>query len=123
MDTQNTAGATNYYGSTVVQGNMSGGIASTGDHNTINGGNGIDAQALASLVWGLREVAPQLGLDDVDAGDYAVEVEALERDGGDAEQGARIWRRILRLAGPALVTTVASGAGQRLVELGAGLYS
>ncbi len=123
MDTQNTAGTNNYYGSTVVHGGMSGGIASTGDHNTISGGSGIDGQALASLVRGLRDVAPQLGLDGVEAGDFAVEVEALEREGGDAEQGALIWRRILRVAGPALTTAVASGVGQRLVELGAGLYS
>lgn len=121
MDTQKATGDT-YYGS-VVQGNMTGGVASTGDHNTINAGNGIDSQALTALVQGLRDVAPQLGLDDVDAGDFEVEVEALEREGGDAEQGARIWRRIMRLAGPALTTAVASGVGAKLVELGSGLYA
>ncbi|PYC71023.1 hypothetical protein C7C46_26935 [Streptomyces tateyamensis] len=123
MDSQNTAGTTtNNYGN-VINGGMSGGVVSTGDHNTINGGNGIDAQALANLVHGLREVAPQLGLDDVDAEDYTAEVETLERDGHDPEQGGRIWRRIVRLAGPALTTAVATGAGQQLVALGAGLYS
>ncbi|MEU4117748.1 hypothetical protein AB0F71_25035 [Kitasatospora sp. NPDC028055] len=124
MDSQNTARTTtnNYHG-TVVNGGMSGGVASTGDHNTINSGNSIDAQALADLVQGLRTVAPQLGLDAVDAEDYAADVEALERDGRDPEQGGRIWRRITRLAGPALTTAIATGVGQQLIELGSGLYS
>ncbi|WP_327067888.1 hypothetical protein [Kitasatospora sp. NBC_01302] len=123
MDSRNTAGTTtNNYGN-VINGGMTGGVVSTGDYNTINSGNGIDAQALANLVHGLREVAPQLGLDDVDAEDYAAEVETLERDGHDPAQGSRIWRRILRLAGPALTTAIASSAGQQLVALGAGLYS
>ncbi|MET8703823.1 hypothetical protein ABZW10_33975 [Kitasatospora sp. NPDC004723] len=124
MDSQNTATTTNnYHGSTVVHGEVNGGVISTGDHNTINAGNGIDAQALAGLVQGLRDVAPQLGLDPVDAEDYAADVEALERDGRNPEQGARIWRRLMRLAGPALTTTVATGVGQQLVELGTGLYN
>lgn len=124
METQSTAGTTNnYHGSTVVHGEVSGGVVLTGDHNTVNAGNGIDARALVGLVQGLRDVAPQLGLDPVDAEDFEAEVAALERDGGDPEQGGRIWRRIMRLAGPALTTTVASGVGQQLVELGAGLYS
>ncbi|MFD0344898.1 hypothetical protein ACFQ0M_00125 [Kitasatospora aburaviensis] len=67
--------------------------------------------------------SPQLGLDPVDAEDYAADIEALERDGADPEQGGRIWRRILRLAGPALTTTIATGVGQQLVELGTGLYN
>jgi hypothetical protein len=29
----------------------------------------------------------------------------------------------MRLAGPALTTAVATGAGQQLIELGAGLYN
>ncbi|MFD8079338.1 hypothetical protein ACFV3E_42720 [Streptomyces sp. NPDC059718] len=124
MDTQSTAGTTNnYHGSTVVHGEVSGGVVVTGDHNTVNAGNGIDAQALTSLVQGLRDVAPQLALDPVDAEDFDAEVVALEREGGDPEQGGRIWRRIMRLAGPALTTAVATGAGQHLVELGAGLYN
>ncbi|MBL1109389.1 hypothetical protein JK361_33235 [Streptomyces sp. 5-8] len=124
MDAQNTAGTTNnYHGSTVVHGDVSGGVVLTGDHNTVNAGNGIDAQALAGLVQGLRDVAPQLGLDPVDAEDFEAEVVALERDGGDPERGGRVWRRIMRLAGPALTTAVASGVGQQLVELGASLYN
>ena len=124
MDSQNApATTTNNYHGTVVNGGMSGGVAATGDYNTINAGKGIGVQALASLVQGLREVAPQLGLDTVDAEDYAAEVEALERDGRDPEQGGRVWRRIVRLAGPALTTAVATGVGQQLVELGAGLYN
>jgi hypothetical protein len=120
MDSQSTPGTTtnNYHGTVV-----NGGVAATGDYNTINGGNGVDARALARLVQGLREVAPRLGLGTVDAEDYAAEVEALERDGRDPEQGGRIWRRIVRLAGPALTTAVATGVGQQLVELGAGLYN
>lgn len=124
MDTQSAAGTTNHYhGSTVVHGEVSGGVVLTGDHNTVNSGNGIDAQALAGLVQGLRDVAPQLGLDPVDAEDFEVEVVALERDGGDPEQGSRIWRRIMRLAGPALTTAVATGVGQELVDLGTHLYN
>lgn len=124
MNSQNAAGNTNIYrDSTVVHGTVSGGVISTGDHNTINAGTGIDAQALASLVQGLRNVGPQLGLTPIDADDYEVEVAALERDGHDPEQGGRIWRRILRLAGPAFTTAVAAGAGQHLVALGTGLFS
>jgi hypothetical protein len=124
MDTQSTAGTTNnYHSSTVVQGEVSGGVILTGDHNTVNAGNGIDAQALTSLVQGLRVVAPQLDLEPVDAEDFEAEVVALEHDGADAEQGSRIWRRIMRLAGPALTTTVATGIGQQVVELGTNLYS
>ncbi|MGW6792426.1 hypothetical protein [Streptomyces chartreusis] len=124
METQNTAGTTNnYHGSTVVHGEVSGGVVLTGDHNTVNAGNSIDARALAGLVQDLRDVAPQLGLDPVDAEDFEAEIVALERDGSDPEQGGRIWRRIMRLAGPALTTAVATGAGQQLVELGAGLYN
>ncbi|MFE1519591.1 hypothetical protein ACFW9I_22675 [[Kitasatospora] papulosa] len=124
MDSQSTASSTNnYHGSTIVHGGVNGGVVSTGDHNTINAGNGIDAQALASLVQGLRDVAPQLDLDPVDAEDYAADVDALDREGQDPEQGGRIWRRIMRLAGPAFTTTVATGVGEQLVELGTGLYS
>ncbi|MFD3525841.1 hypothetical protein [Streptomyces sp. NPDC058653] len=65
----------------------------------MNAGNGIDARALAGLVQGLWDIAPQLGLDPVNAEDFEAEVVALERDGGDPEQGGRIWRRIMRLAG------------------------
>ncbi|MEV7777740.1 hypothetical protein [Kitasatospora sp. NPDC088351] len=123
MDSQHTASTTTNYHGTVVQGGVSGGVVSTGDHNSINVGNGIDAQALAGLVQGLRDVAPQLGLDPVDAEDYVAEVEALERDGHDPEQGGRIWRRIMRLAGSELTAAVATGVGQQLVEVGANLYS
>ncbi|MFE7588362.1 hypothetical protein ACFU6K_03105 [Kitasatospora sp. NPDC057512] len=123
MDSQNTTSTTTNYHGTVIQGGVSGGVVSTGDHNTINVGNGIDAQALAGLVQGLRDVTPQLGLNSVDAEDYAAEVEALERDGHDPAQGGRIWRRIMRLASSELATTIATGAGQQLLELGARLYS
>ncbi|MFC1442434.1 hypothetical protein ABUW04_29700 [Streptacidiphilus sp. N1-10] len=124
MDSKSTGSTTNnYHGSSVVHGAVSGGVISTGHHNAINVGNGIDAQALAALVQGLRDAAPQLGLEPVDAEDYAVEVEALERDGSDAVQGGRIWRRITRLAGPAFTTALAAGAGEQLVELGSRLYS
>ncbi|OQQ13069.1 hypothetical protein B0675_39230 [Streptomyces sp. M41(2017)] len=124
MDTQSAAGTTNnYHGSTVVHGEVSGGVVLTGDHNTVNAGNGIDAGALADLVQGLRDITPQLGLDPVDAEDFQAEVAELELVGGDPEQGGRIWRRIMRLAGPALTTTVATGVGQQFVELGASIYN
>ncbi|MGW2539705.1 hypothetical protein ACWC5I_02220 [Kitasatospora sp. NPDC001574] len=123
MDSQNAAGTTNnYHGSTIVHGGVKG-VVSTGDNNTINAGSGIDAQALADLVQGLRDVAPQLGLDPVDAEDLAADIDALEHDGADPEQGGRVWRRILRQVGPALTTTIATGVGQQIVELGTGLYN
>ncbi|GAA3034431.1 hypothetical protein GCM10020229_52380 [Kitasatospora albolonga] len=117
----NAQNETHHYYGVTIKGDMTGGSASTGDF-TFNTTNGIDPEQLARLVRGLRELAPQLDLDPVDAGDYTAEVDALEQDGLDAEQGPRIWRRIARMMTARFGTSLADGAAQEVLEIASGLY-
>ncbi|MET9462450.1 hypothetical protein ABZY05_46885 [Streptomyces canus] len=108
---------TNNFGdSIVVHGAVSGSALATGGNNTQTVSQGVDADALASLVSQLRLVAPTLGLPADDAQDLAEDIDALEREGTDPGLGQRIWRRITRILTPAITSAAVAGSEQAVHE-------
>ncbi|MFE7561080.1 hypothetical protein [Kitasatospora sp. NPDC057500] len=102
---------------------MSNSNLSAGDNNTLTvTNNNVDQQALTDLVACLRAIAPQLGLEGLDAQDFADDVDALERNGHDLEQGGRRWRGVKRIVLGALTNAAASAAVAQTLELGAAIY-
>jgi hypothetical protein len=122
-----TSGVTNnFFRSNVVQGDAPGSNLATGDNVTQTVNQGVDADALTSLVAQLRQIAPALDLSDDNAEDLAEEIDALEREGTDPGRGRRIWRAILRIVSPALGSAVAAGSEQVVqaaIAAGSDLFS
>jgi len=115
-----------YRDSIVVHGDASGSALATGGNNTQTVSQGVDADALASLVAQLRQVAPALELPEDDADDLAEEIDALEREGTEPGRGRKIWRAIMRIVGPTLGSVAAAGSEQAVqaaVTAGSELFS
>ncbi|WP_314414832.1 hypothetical protein [Streptomyces sp. DSM 40484] len=109
-----SSGTTHQYrDSIVVHGDAADSNLATGGNNTQTVNQGVDTDALASLVIQLRQVAPTLALLEDDAEDLAEEIDALELEGTELNRGRRIWRAIMRIVGPALGSAVAAGCAGR----------
>ncbi|MEV5878000.1 hypothetical protein AB0L75_28000 [Streptomyces sp. NPDC052101] len=129
MSTQKlpSSGVTNNYGdSIVVHGDVSGSALVTGGGNTQTVNQGVNVDALVSLVAQLRQIAPALELRADDAQDLAEGIDALEREGAEPGRGHKIWRAIMRIVNPALVSAVAAGSEQAVqaaITAGSELFS
>ncbi|WP_406368330.1 hypothetical protein OG788_46515 [Streptomyces sp. NBC_00647] len=116
----------NFSDSIVVHGAVSGSALATGGNNTQTVTHGVDANALASLITQLRQVAPTLQLPEDDVQDLSEEIDTLEREGDDLGRGQRIWRRIARIMTPAITSTAAAGSEQAVqaaIAAGSQLFS
>lgn len=127
MSTQqpHSSSVTNHFGSIVVQGNATGNNLATGGGNTQTVNQGVDGDALASLVAQLRQIAPTLELSQEDAEELAEEIDTLESEGAEPTRGRRIMRRIARIVTPALPAAAAAGADaavQAAIAVGTGLF-
>ncbi|WP_326757338.1 hypothetical protein OHB35_53200 [Streptomyces phaeochromogenes] len=122
-----SSGVTHQYrDSIVVHGDAAGSNLATGGNNTQTVNQGVDADALATLVTQLRQVAPTLALPEDDAEDLAEEIDTLEREGTEPSRGRKIWRAIMRIVGPALGSAAAAGSEQAVqaaVTAGSELFS
>lgn len=107
-----SGGTRNYHGGVFVQGNVSNSNVAGGGNNSQAINQGVDADALVSLVSQLRQIAPALDLSEGDAEDLADEIDALEREGVDLGRGRRIWRSIKRILTPAVSSAIAAGSEQ-----------
>ncbi len=112
----------NFYDSNIVQGDAPASNFATGEHITQTINNGVDADALASLVTQLRELAPMLELTQEDSEDLSEEIDALAGEGTEPVLGRRIMRRIARIIVPAAVGAGADAAVQAAVAAGTGLF-
>lgn len=124
MSTQqpHNSGVTHHYSdSVVVHGGAPGSNLATGGGNTQTVNNGVDADALASLVTQLREVAPTLELSQEDEEDLVEEIDTLERQGADVGMARRSWRRIKRIVGPVALTVGTEHAVQAAIAGGTAL--
>ncbi|MEU8934383.1 hypothetical protein AB0D30_31430 [Streptomyces sp. NPDC048409] len=120
-------GVTNYYSSSIyVRGNANNANLASGSHNSQTVSQGVDSDALASLVSQLRQVMPALGLQAADAEDLAEEVDVLEREGVEPSRGRRIWRSIMRILTPSVTTAITADAERAIhaaIMAGTDLFS
>lgn len=112
---------TNYISSNIVQGDAPGSNLATGGNATQIMKQGVDADALASLIAHLREVAPTLQLSEDDAQDLTAEIDTLEQEGSDSQRSRRIWRSISRIMAPALAAAAADHGIAAVMEAGTAL--
>ncbi|MDH6552062.1 hypothetical protein [Streptomyces sp. SAI-041] len=121
-----SSSVTNHFGSIVGRGNATGNNFATGGGNAQTVNQGVDGDALASLVAQLRQIAPTLELSQEDAEELAEEIDTLEGEGAEPTRGRRIMRRIARIVAPALPAAAAAGtdaAVQAAIAAGTGLFS
>ncbi|MEU6814117.1 hypothetical protein [Streptomyces sp. NPDC046860] len=99
-----------------VGGNATHSNLASGSHNSQTINQGIDGDALTSLVSQLRAAASALTLPAGDAEDLAEEISTLEHEGVDLKRGQRIWRSIVRILTPA-VTSALTGEAEQAVHV------
>ncbi|WP_427917159.1 hypothetical protein [Streptomyces sp. cg40] len=117
---------TNHFSGIYVGGSVDHANLASGNQNSQSINQGVNSDALASLVSQLRQVAPALGLHATEAEDLAEEVDALEREGTEPSRGRRIWRSIMRILTPAVTTVITADAEHAVnaaIEAGTDLFS